>query len=1028
MTEKRKLVMATNNAGKLREARAIAGDKLEILSLDDIGFHQDIPETADTLEGNALIKVRAVKDASGLDCFADDTGLMVDALNGAPGVHTARYAGESCNSDDNIDLMLKNLEGVENRHARFCTCVALSINGEEHLFEGKVEGSIAQERSGNRGFGYDPIFIPDETGVCFAEMSDEDKNAISHRGRAISSMIKWLSTLCLCIFAIIRADAAVSSDWRLFNTFDDKIEHIFDTPDKTYFLVHAQLFKEWYVGNVDFADNNEKLMFLFCLDKESDEIRQLNAQNSLSRSIIKIANYNVYRNYLLIVYDDHTIDLLHDDGSVYTINGLNGYNSTGSKDVRSISFDPERNLVYLATDFGYLIIDDKKNEVVSSGIYNEPIDKIIRVADYLMINRDGKLYFDDVDSKHISILDFKEANWMGDKNTDMLLSLSPDKCIISTIDDATPSYFIAKFESGKESPIIEPIMRLDNSYISENKDGILIAKYGSLFQLDRNTNRISGIVRREEDSNKICGSWDFKNFFYYNPREGIYSLRYEKDDRWTLTRQNIRPNSPAVFRSNNLKYSPRHGMLVNTHGLDQNFTSEYVTNPILLSVLKDNTWSMHGIPYFDPTITNILTNPCGMAQDPDNPDIIYVGSTLNGMLRYNIKDMSSFLHMTKSDDSPKIPGHVSVQNPYSSWSTSFMVTNPVFDSKGNLLVGHVNSEIAEAYFPELWIWTPENRRASVSQETFQPFVRLKIDNLPMPSSVNSVLPLSYQGNQNMVVFMTVKNYDKPLVIYDHNGTVETASDDRQAIVDVRYLEDSDGKFSCNYLYCLIEDPSTGLIWIGSDNGVFTLNPKDAFDNSNRVSRIKVSRNDGTSLADYLLSGIGVNDIAIDGLGRKWFSLSGGGLVCTSPDGKTILQQLTSDNSMLPSDLVYASCYNPDNNSMMVATSSGLCEYYLNGQSTESGAATARAYPNPVRHDYYGWVTIDGLEEDCIVKIVDSAGNIIRELGPASSGKVQWDVCGMDLNRVPSGVYFVLASSGTNGGSYSEATKILVINR
>ncbi len=138
MTKKLKLVMATNNAGKLREARAIAGDNLEILSLEDIGYHEDIPETADTLEGNALIKVRAIKDACGLDCFADDTGLLVDALNGAPGVHTARYAGDACNPDDNIDLLLKNLEGVENRRARFCTCVALSLNGEEHLFEGKV--------------------------------------------------------------------------------------------------------------------------------------------------------------------------------------------------------------------------------------------------------------------------------------------------------------------------------------------------------------------------------------------------------------------------------------------------------------------------------------------------------------------------------------------------------------------------------------------------------------------------------------------------------------------------------------------------------------------------------------------------------------------------------------------------------------------------------------------------------------------------------------------------------------------------
>ena len=113
---------------------------------------------------------------------------------------------------------------------------------------------------------------------------------------------------------------------------------------------------------------------------------------------------------------------------------------------------------------------------------------------------------------------------------------------------------------------------------------------------------------------------------------------------------------------------------------------------------------------------------------------------------------------------------------------------------------------------------------------------------------------------------------------------------------------------------------------------------------------------------------------------------------------------------------------------MIDTSAGLCEYFLSGQSAESGASGVRAYPNPVRHDYYGWVVIDGLQEDCIVKIADSAGNIVRELGPAVAGKVQWDVCGMDLNRVPSGVYFVLASSGPGGGSYSEATKILVINR
>lgn len=184
--------MATNNANKLREARAIASDRLEILSLDDIGYHIDIEETADTLEGNALIKVRAIKDATGLDCFADDTGLMVEALDGAPGVYSARYAGPGCTPADNVALMLRNMEGKTNRKAEFATVIALSLGGEEHLFKGTVNGTIATEPHGHGGFGYDPIFVADESGMAFAEMAPEAKNAISHRGRAMRKFIDFL--------------------------------------------------------------------------------------------------------------------------------------------------------------------------------------------------------------------------------------------------------------------------------------------------------------------------------------------------------------------------------------------------------------------------------------------------------------------------------------------------------------------------------------------------------------------------------------------------------------------------------------------------------------------------------------------------------------------------------------------------------------------------------------------------------------------------------------------------------------------
>lgn len=192
---KREIVFATNNPHKLSEVRAMAGDSIRILSLAEIGCHDDIPETADTLEGNALIKARWVKERYGHDCFADDTGLMVDALDGAPGVYSARFAGEGCTPDDNIDLLLSRLEGVpvEQRTARFSTVIALLMDGEQYLFTGTVEGSIAEGRHGAEGFGYDPIFIASESGMRFADMSAEAKNAISHRGRATRALFDFLT-------------------------------------------------------------------------------------------------------------------------------------------------------------------------------------------------------------------------------------------------------------------------------------------------------------------------------------------------------------------------------------------------------------------------------------------------------------------------------------------------------------------------------------------------------------------------------------------------------------------------------------------------------------------------------------------------------------------------------------------------------------------------------------------------------------------------------------------------------------------
>ena len=189
------IVFATNNQHKLAELRRIVGDRYRILSLADIGCHEDIPETADTLEGNALQKARYIREHYGYDCFADDTGLMVDALGGAPGVYSARYAGPGHDSAANMRLLLANMEGKSNRSARFVTVIALLLDGCEMTFEGRVEGEILTAPEGDGGFGYDPVFRPEGRTVSFAMMSADDKNAISHRGRATAKLIEYLDRL-----------------------------------------------------------------------------------------------------------------------------------------------------------------------------------------------------------------------------------------------------------------------------------------------------------------------------------------------------------------------------------------------------------------------------------------------------------------------------------------------------------------------------------------------------------------------------------------------------------------------------------------------------------------------------------------------------------------------------------------------------------------------------------------------------------------------------------------------------------------
>ena len=189
------LVFASNNKNKIKEIQQLLPDTIEILSLESIGCHEEIPETADTIEGNAILKANYVTEKYGYDCFADDTGLEVTALNGEPGVYSARYAGEQRDANDNMNKLLEALSGKSDRSAQFKTVIALNLKGKQSLFTGIAKGTIILNKTGNQGFGYDPIFQPENYSETFAELSSEVKNKISHRGKATRQLIDFLNSI-----------------------------------------------------------------------------------------------------------------------------------------------------------------------------------------------------------------------------------------------------------------------------------------------------------------------------------------------------------------------------------------------------------------------------------------------------------------------------------------------------------------------------------------------------------------------------------------------------------------------------------------------------------------------------------------------------------------------------------------------------------------------------------------------------------------------------------------------------------------
>lgn len=1011
------LVFATNNPHKLKEARQILAEKIQVKSLSDIGCHDEIPETADTLQGNALIKARWVKEKYGYDCFADDTGLIVDALEGRPGVYSARYAGPNCSSSQNVAKLLSEMKLKKNRRAYFATVIALCCD-DETIFEGRVEGSISEKPSGCSGFGYDPVFIPDGSSVSFAEMTPEAKNAISHRGRALTKLAKFLQTLVVLVF-LTCCPFANAQQWRLHASYAGQTEEIVDSPNYVYFLGTKML----YNPENPIVSNLEGVLFKY--DKSTGVCEALLADNGLSGNTVKAISYNYSKKYLAVALENGVINLLYDDGKIDNIFGLSQSDVALSKNVNDITFDASSNRVYLATDFGVVILNDRLKEIETSRVWNVPVRSAAVFHDRLWVSLDNGIFYGDFNSFSLSDLHQLpniQSGWkltpVGNDQLFFLYGNRKDIHIARIVESGRDVWPSSLFEG----PLVSA-NRIDKGFIVSTSE--VVATIGE--SLDK---ALFSLPPQYKGKNTTSNN--SKDFWISCGMDGFTCLRAPMNDegKWNVLSDIFFPNASTTFESTSMAYHPIYGMLVRNHGFEIPFSSRMINTNDLISGCKNGEWKPLSITFRYPQ--GLLTdNPWGIAIDPQNNNHVYSGSVRSGLLRLDLSDPSKSMLMGKATDfkgGQNKPGYVQVvpDNPLGTWSEQCVFAPPVFDSSSNLWTAYVNpvsgldEEVSDHV--ELWFWTPSDRAASVNTQTFRNWNKIILRDIPTGNDPK-ILPLTSSAAKNIVLHFG-NTVSTPLVFFDHNGTLDNLNDDK--IVKLFSFYDQDGNsINISRVYSWFEDTSTGLVWLGYNDGIITINPQECISTQGGVKKIKVPRNDGTSLADYLLEGVQVNAITTDGKGNKWFSTQGAGLVCTTSDGRIILHSYTTDNSPIPGDIIYTTCFNPETSSLMISTDKGLCELFLSS-STMEDSSDIRVYPNPVQPNFFGFVTIDGLEEDSFVKIVDASGNLIKECGQVSGGIIMWNLTNNFSKRVSGGVYFILASGSPNSTSYKKVGKVLVI--
>lgn len=750
---------------------------------------------------------------------------------------------------------------------------------------------------------------------------------------------------------------------------------------------------------------------LFSVDKRTNEVRSLNISNDLNGGAIKGIYPHPEGKYLIVAYQDCNMDRINDDGSVINISDISDALITGKPAINHIGFGNGR--IYVATSFGLVTIDDKNNETVETMFSPKSVDKVFGLGDHVVIAYENKLMAAPASEHLVSIDKFNLVGgnagaWtFGDYS-----AVIGDKRIIFTHKSGNNNKAVLADFNFDEDKLTYGTIRYNNAdiilthIVQMGKDEAFVANGTNMFTYGIDTPSASPVVTKFPTvlKGQALSAFDGLAKLWGGNADGL--CQYDITDRSKpvqlgekfgktefsaagCNRIFAQPNGEVYFWNESedggaaLGFSGRGALKLASYTPNSRFTD------LIPKEINNNGNSL-----------STITAPMWVVADPHESDVYYVATWSYGIMRFKNGIQT---HQFTSANSPMTSEY------------SYRVAYIGFDAFDNLWVAQEypyvrNQNIHAIPYSELNRDTP----SSSAWRTYDGGATI------YRSTTGTTL------NKSKMMVFARGEWSPNLVFIKQNNSANLADD--VVLTTNSYVDQDNKSLSFDHIWALCEDKK-GRLWVGTDKGVFEItDPSKITSDVVQVNHLKVPRNDGTGLADYLLDALTVSCIAVDSSNRKWISTTTAGVYLVSEDGDQIIEHYDTNNSILPSNTVYSVACDPNSSSVFFATSAGVVEYNSTAAPASENLDEVYAYPNPVRPDYSGWITVTGLMDNTLVKIADSAGNVFFQ-GRSEGGMITWDGCNANGDRVKTGVYYVFASHGTSSDSGSDncVTKIMVIN-